>query len=151
MLPRRRKEPPFPPMALDEAVRGVAACPCARHQDSFVAALGATDELVLRLTGPAASADDGEILTVGTAVNDGRSFLHAFPNVEVAEAAFPDASFKSVDAQVAFRMALSGGNEGLLVTAGGDDAWAAVTADGVVRLIDAEPPPTPAGRRGRPS
>jgi hypothetical protein len=127
-------------MPLDEAVRGVAACPCYRHQDSFVAALGETDELVLRLTGPTAPIDDGEILTVGTATNEGRSFLHAFTDMDAARATFPEASFKAVKAQVAFRMALSGGNEGLLVTAGGgEDAWAAVTADGVVRLID-EPP-----------
>lgn len=143
MLRRRRKEtplPPFPPMPLDEAVRGVAVCPCIRHQAAFVAALEAADELVVRLTGDPVRESEGEILTVGTAVNEDRSFLHAFTDEGAARAAFPDGSFRALPAQTVYRMALSGGNEGLLVTAGGDDAWAAVTADGVVRLLAAEPP-----------
>lgn len=127
-------------MPLDEAVRGVAACPCDRHQDSFVAALSAVDELILRIMDPAGPAPkvagEGDDVQVATAVGpDGRSFLHAFTDVEAAQAIYPDGSFIGVAAQSAFRMSLSNGNDGLLVTAGADDAWAAVTADGVTKLI----------------
>jgi hypothetical protein len=139
MLRRRRKDtplPPFPPMPLDEAVRGVAACPCIRHQAAFVAALEAAEELVVRLTGDPVLAPGGEVLTVGTALNEDRSFLHVFTDESAARAAFPDGAFRALPAQSVYRMALTGGNEGLLVTAGGDDAWAAVTADGVTRLLE---------------
>lgn len=133
-------------MPLDEAVQGVAACPCARHQDGFVASLAAVDELVLQVTessvplpsgGGAHVVAEGEEIKVATAVNpDGRSFLQTYTDLAAGRARHPDAWFVSVGAQVAFRMALSNGNEGLLVTASeADDAWAAVTADGVVRLM----------------
>ena len=148
MLRRRRQEalPPLPPMPLDEAVRGVAACPCLRHQNGFVAALGAADDLLLQVTessvplppggGAHVVAEDEEV-KVATAVDpDGRSFLQTYTDLEAGRARHPDAWFVSIAAPAVFRMAVSNGNEGLLVTASGaDDAWAAVTADGVARLM----------------
>jgi len=128
-------------MPLDEAIRCVAVCPCARHQDSFVAALSAADELILRVMEPVGpgpkDAEESDGIQVATAVGpDGRSFLHAFADIEAAQATYPDGSFIGVAAQAAYRMSLANGNEGLLVTAtGADDAWAAVTADGIAKLI----------------
>ncbi len=138
----------MPVVPLDEAIRGVAACPCARHQDGFVAALGSADELVLQVTestvplpagGGAREVAEDEQIKVATAVDpDGRSFLQTYTDLAAGQALHPDAWFVRVGAQAAFRMALSNGNEGLLVTASGaDDAWAAVTAEGVVRLMTA--------------
>jgi len=126
---------------LDEAVRGVAACPCARHQESFVAALAAVDELILRLMDPVGSVTEGVgeggDIHVATAIGpDGRSFLHAYTNLEAAQASCPGGTFITVGAQSAFRMAVAHGNQGLLVTAtGSGDAWAAVTAEGLSTLI----------------
>ncbi len=137
MLGRRRK-PPLVPLA--DAVREVAACPCAAHQDSLAASLAAAEELVLRVMGdPADDAVDvtADEVQVATAIApNGRTFLHAFTDVEAAEVKYPGGSFVGVATQTALRMSLSNGNEGLLVTAAGpDDPWAAVTADGVVRLL----------------
>ena len=131
---------------LDVAVRGVAACPCARHQDSFVASLAAVDQLLLQVTEssvvlPAGGGEhvvaQGEEIKVATAVaDDGRTFLQSYTDLDAAQGRHPSSWFVSVPAQTAFRMAVSAGNEGLLVTASGaDDAWAAVTAEGVVRLM----------------
>jgi hypothetical protein len=140
-------------VSLSDAVLGVAECPCATHQGSLVASLEAADQLILRVTestsrlgegGGVHVVGDGEEVKVATAVApDGRSFLHAFTDLDAAQAAFSDAWFIGVAAQTAFRMAVSNGNQGIFIsTNGGDDAWAAVTAEGIARLIK-EPPAEP--------
>ena len=141
---RRKRKGPAPVVPLVDAVRGVAACPCGLHQDSFVASLAAADRVYLRLMDPAAPVPaDGEAeglgdqVEVATAVDpQGVSFLYAFTDLEAAQGSNPDARFVSVAPEVAFHLALSNGNQGLLVTtAGPRDDWAAVTADGVARLL----------------
>ena len=146
MLRARRRPEAVVLVPLPDAVRGVAACPCDRHQNSFVAALAHVDELLLRVassTGPLPAdggryvVGEGEEIEVGTAVDaEGHSFLQAFTDLDAATAAHQGACFVGVDAQAAFRIAISRGNEGLLVTAGGeDDAWAAVSRDAIAWLV----------------
>lgn len=138
MLGRKRNRP-APVVALADAVRGVAACPCAMHQESFVASLSAAPQLYLRLMDPASGGDPAAIdrVEVATAVNnDGSTFLYSFTDLAAAEASNPGARFIPVDPHTAFRMSVANGNQGLLVTtAGPSDAWAAVTADGISRLL----------------
>lgn len=139
---RRKRTRPVPVVPLAEAVRGVAACPCALHQDSFVASLAAADQLYLRVMDPADDRDvaDDDQVEVATAVNaDGTTFLYSFTDLVAAQASNPGARFVDVQPRTAFRMSVSNGNQGLLVTtAGPDDSWAAVTADGIARLLAAD-------------
>ena len=131
-------------LPLDDAVRAVADCPCPEHQEGFATALGAAGQVLLRVMGPVATTDGtldlaaaGEEIQLATAVApNGRSFLQAFTDLDAAKAKYPDGSFLAVAPKVALGMCLGNGNEGLLVTAAGpDDPWAALTADGVVRLL----------------
>lgn len=141
MLGRRRKGAPEP-VPLDVAVREVAACPCPRHHEGLAAALRAADELILRVVDGAPPAQGAAEVQVATAVApNGSSFLHAFSDLESASARFPGASFVGVAPEAAFRMSILNGNQGLLVsTSGDDDPWAAVTVDGIARLLGLEPP-----------
>ncbi len=153
MLGRRKKA--LDPVPLGDAVREVAACPCARHHESLVAALCAADELILRVTDSSQTMPDyggrhvvgeGEQIQVATAVApNGRSFLHAFCDLEAASGRFPEARFVGVAPQAAFRMSTSNGNAGLLVSAAGPDD-VMVTADGIARLL--APDGTEAGDAG---
>lgn len=145
MLRRRRKA--LGAVPLGEAVRAVAECPCARHHESLAASLGAADELLLRVIGgEPASVEAGQpTVGVGSSVQvataiapNGRSFLHAFVDHEAARARSPEGRFVGVAPQVAFRMAVADGNEGLLVTATEADE-VIVTADGITRLLADEP------------
>jgi len=131
---------------LGDAVRNVAACPCARHHESLAAALAAAEELILQVTSsseevPPQGAHEvaglAEEIHVATAIApSGRRFLHVFTDLEAAGARSPEASFVSVAPAVAFRMSVADGNEGLLVSAvGGDEVI--VTADGIARLLGA--------------
>jgi hypothetical protein len=139
---RRKRNRPAPAVPLADAVRGVAACPCAMHQDSFVASLAAARQLYLRVMEPSVDADPpaDDQLDVATAVNnDGSTFLYSFTDLAAAEASNPGARFIAVEPRAAFRMSITGGKQGLLVTtAGPDDSWAAVTADGISRLLAGE-------------
>lgn len=130
-------------MSLGDAVRDVAGCPCARHHESLVAALGAADELVLRVVestrplperGGRHVVAEGEEIQAATAVApNGRSFLLVFPDLEAGMARYPDAAFVGVSASAGFRMAVTNGNEGMLVSAeGAEDVI--VTAEGIGRL-----------------
>jgi hypothetical protein len=131
LRPKRRALPTVP---LGDAVRGVAECPCKTHQGALIQSLEATPELILRVL--EVGLEDEEV-QVATAVSpDGKRFLHAFADRTTATEAHPEDTFIAVPAQRAFRMALANGNEGILITAGGGDAWTAVTADGVTRLLD---------------
>lgn len=138
----RRKRKPAPVVPLGDAVLGVAACPCNLHQESFVASLAATDELILRVMDEsdpdvesALAGDD--LIGVATAIApDGTSFLQAFTDRGAAEATYPGARFVAVPPERAFRLALANDTSGLLVRAGETGAaWAAVTADGLTRLL----------------
>ena len=142
---KRAKKPEILP--LDDAVRAVAGCPCPEHQEGFAIALGAADQVFLRVMGSGATPDGtldlaaaGEEIQVATAVApNGRSFLQAFPDLDAARGKYPEGSFLAVAPKVALGMCLGNGNEGLLVTAAGpDDPWAALTADGVIRLLRAK-------------
>ena len=145
MLGRKRKAPPEP-VPLGDAVRDVAACPCPRHHESLADALGAADQLILRLVGDpgptdvsAGSVEGGEIQVATAVAPNGSSFLHAFSDIEAASARFPDARFVGVAPEDAFRLSILNGNQGLLVsTSGEDDPWAAVTVDGIARLLGLE-------------
>lgn len=138
----RRRRPP-PPGSLGDAVRDVAGCPCATHHEYFVAALAAAEELILRVTessgglsgsgGRHVVAEGEEIQAATTIAPNGRSFLLVFSDLEAGLARFPQASFVGVPPTAAFRMAVTNGNEGLVVSAvGADDVI--VTADGLARL-----------------
>ena len=137
MLGRKRNRP-APVVPLTDAVRGVAACPCAMHQESFVASLSAAPQLYLRVMDPSVEGRAGDDqVEVATAVNDdGSTFLYSFTDLAAAEASNPGARFIAVERRAALRMSVTNGNQGLLVTtAGPDDSWAAVTADGITRLL----------------
>jgi hypothetical protein len=133
---------------LGQAAREVAACPCAGHHANLASALAAADELILRVVASSAPlpeaggrhvVGEGEEIQVGTAIApNGRSFLHVFSDVEAASARYPLASFVGVAPGAAFRMALADGNEGILLSAGGDDV--VVTSEGVARLRGDAPP-----------
>ena len=140
MLGRKRSRP-APVVPLADAVRGVAACPCAMHQESFVASLSAAAQLYLRvMEASTEKGGGGDQVEVATAVNEaGAAFLYSFTDRAAAEASNPGAHFIAVDVRTALRMSVTDGKQGLLVTtAGPDDSWAALTADGVTRLL-AEP------------
>lgn len=158
MFGRTRSAPA--PVSLSQAVRDVAENPGPEHQWTLVGALAKADALILMKV-PADAPDSGDGTTgadntdVATAVApDGRSFLQAFTDVATAQAKFPTATFLSVAPEVAFRMSIANGNQGLLITGpGGDDCWAAVTAEGIAGLLNFEPE-APIGvmgmlRRGR--
>lgn len=144
----RRKRKPAPVVPLGEAVVGVAACPCNLHQDSFVVSLAAAGELILRVMDEAdpdvevALGGDEEVPVATAVAPDGKSFLQAFTDRAAAAATYPGARFVAVPPERAFRLALSNGTSGLLVRAGETgNAWAAVTADGLTRLLDDGGPP----------
>ena len=130
-------------MPLGDAVRAVADCPCAKHHESFVAALAAADELILRVTestgrlpeggGRHVVAEGEEIQAATVVAPNGRSFLLVFTDLAAGLARFPEASFVGVPARSALRMAVTNGNDGLVVSAeGADDVI--VTTDGIALL-----------------
>lgn len=137
MLGRRRRAA-LAPVSLGGAVRAVAACPCGLHHEGLATALRAADELIIRVVDPGdPGLTEGDEIQIATAVApNGSSFLHAFTDREAAQARFPEARLVGVTPETAYRMSITNGNQGLLLSTSGDDEpWAALTVDGIARLL----------------
>lgn len=125
------------PQSLIEAIREVADCPCAKHQDAFLDALAGADELLFKaVDGPSLEGTDGDIHLAKVDAH-GQTFLLAFPDLDAGHRHDPNATIVGIGREEALRMVLDDpSTDGMLIVAATDnDAWAVAPRDSIDNLL----------------
>lgn len=119
--------------SLVEAIHQLASCPCATHEEGFLAAVARTREFLFQV---AAASTDGRQpreneqrpLRVENVTAAGHRFVLAFADLDAARRYSPTAQIAGIERDPAIRLVLADDRvDGVLFTAATDDgAWAAV-------------------------
>jgi hypothetical protein len=127
------------------AIQLFADCPSARHEESFLRAFRAADELAFEIGEPNLAAEDREVvlsaadhMTMMSTPLGGQRFMLAFASREIAGRMRPEClTFGAISIAEACRMVLRTDLGGIVIQAGtGDAAWGAVTRQAIAEMLD---------------